>query len=211
MDGAMGNSGKDTRIRDQVDALGSRLPRAMVQDELTRLEHGRAYKRLMWAILIGLVVSAAAIVIITNLWLAVFKVNGSSMNPLLQMDEIVLATRTDDPFRNDVIAFYHNNKLHIKRVIAIGGDKVDIDAVGNVSLNGEKLREPYITQPSRGDCDIEMPFTVPSGSFFVLGDHREASVDSRESDFGAVNRDQVIGRVTFILWPLSRMDTIESD
>ena len=206
----MGNSAKDTRIRDEVDALGRRLPRAMVQEELARLERGKSYKRLARAVLIGLVVSAAAIVIITNLWLAVLKVNGSSMNPLLHMDEIVLATRTDDPFRNDVIAFYHNNKLHIKRVIAIGGDKVDIDAAGNVSLNGEKLREPYITQPSRGDCDIELPFTVPSGSFFVLGDHREASVDSRESDFGVVNRDQVIGKVTFLLWPLSRMRSIEN-
>ena len=203
-------SKKEARIREQVEVLGYRLPREMVQDELTRLERKKSYKRLTRNVIIGLVVSVAIIVIVTNLWVAVLQVNGSSMNPLLHMEEVVFAVRTDSPERNDVIAFYHSNKLHIKRVIAVGGDKVTFDVAGNVSVNGQKVDEPYIPEHSRGDLDIELPFTVPAGCFFVLGDNRAASVDSRERDFGVVGRDQVIGKVTYLLWPPSRMGSIEN-
>jgi len=205
----MKNDRKAAIIREQVETLGDRLPREMVQEELARIERGKSYKRMIRAILIVLAVSAALIIIITNMWLAVLKVNGSSMNPLLKTNEIVLAVRTDRPEKNDVIAFFHNNKLHIKRVIAVAGEKVNIDVYGVVSVNGKKLDEPYVTALSRGDLDIELPFTVPSGSFFVLGANRPASVDSRESGFGVVNRDQILGRVIFLMWPLSRANTVQ--
>ena len=159
--------------------------------------------------MIGLFITTAAIIIVTNVWTAVLQIDGSSMNPLLQADEIVLVVRTDNPARNDIIAFYHNNKLHIKRVIALAGDLVDIDENGVVSINGETLEEPYVSELSRGNCDIEVPFMVPSGEVFVLGDNRPSSLDSRYSQFGTVNRDQIIGKVKLSLWPLSKMGSVK--
>ena len=191
--------------------LGSRLPRDMVQKELARLERNKAYKRLVRNLLISLVMSAAIMIVVTNLWLSVLKVNGSSMVPLLQMDEIVLVARRDNPDKNDVIAFYQNNRILIKRVIAKGGDKIDFDAGGNVSVNGEKLNEPYVTEHSRGDLDIELPFTVPAEFFFILGDNRGSSVDSRIKHFGTISKDQIIGKVMFIMWPLSRIGVVSSN
>ena len=202
----MGNK-SDNRIREQVDRLG-RPDEEMLEREIARHERNKLYKRLAYSILTALVSVVAAIIIITNLWVAVLQVDGSSMNPLLEMDEIVIATRTDNPTKGDVIAFYHNNKIYIKRVIAIGGDRVEINVDGEVFVNGTMSDEPYVNELSLGDCDIEFPFQVPSETFFVLGDNRGASQDSRNSRFGTVGKELLIGKVIFTVWPFSKIGNI---
>ena len=202
----MGSKQNDI-IRRQVDALG--IPsKSMVRKEIARHERNEAYRRLMWKLLAGIVLSAAVVVLVTNLWLAVLQIDGSSMNPLLQMNEIVVAVRGDHPFKNDIIAFTQNNQLHVKRVIAVGGDQVAINDNGVVSVNGQALDEPYVTELSLGSCDITFPFLVPSGAVFVLGDNRPQSMDSRNSEFGVVGREQIIGKVEFRIWPLPRFGNI---
>ncbi|MCL2105948.1 MAG: signal peptidase I [Oscillospiraceae bacterium] len=197
----------DAKIREQVNALG--LPCIeTLNREIARQERLRAYRRLALGLLAGLVVAAAVIVLITNLWVAVLRIDGSSMTPLLKMDEIVLAVRTGSPEKNEIIALNHNNKLHIKRVVALAGDRVDIGEDGVVSVNGNALSEPYVSEPSFGSCDIELPFQVPPGAVFVLSDNRADSIDSRDSRFGVVEREQVIGKVIFRMWPLPRLGSI---
>ena len=197
----------DAILREQVSRLG-RPSEEMLDCEIGRLERREQYKRFVFGILAGLAAAVAAIIIATNLWVAVLQIDGSSMNPFLRMDEIVLAVRTDKPVKNDVIAFYVNNKIYIKRVIAAGGDAVDIKQDGTVSVNGTALDEPYITELCLDSCDIDFPFQVPTGTFFVLGDNRPASLDSRNSAFGTVSREQIIGRVIFRMWPLPRIGSI---
>ena len=202
MAGSSSNSKRDV-IREQVDILGI-PPKEMLQKEIARQERGAAYKRLMWRILTCMVVSAAVIVLITNIWVTVLQIEGSSMAPLLEMNDIVLTVMESNPERNDIVAFNHNNKLHVKRVIAVAGDRVSIDENGVVSVNGRELNEPYISQLSLGTCDLEFPFSVPAGTVFVLGDNRPQSMDSRDSTFGVIGKDQIIGRVTIRVWPLAR-------
>jgi len=200
----MGNSRKDT-IREQVDRLGI-PPKEMVKKEIVRHERKDSYKKLARGILIGLALAVAAVIIITNLWVTMLTVEGTSMNPLLQPDEIVIVVRTNNPAKNDVIAFYHNSKIYIKRVIAEGGDMVNIREDGTVSVNGKMLDEPYVTELSLGNsCDIEFPFQVPSGTVFVLGDNRPSALDSRSSRIGTIGKDEIIGRVTYRIWPLSKL------
>jgi len=188
-------------IRKQVDRLG-RPSVGMIDREIGRLDRGESYRRLLRGVLASFLTVAAIIVLVTNLWATVLQVDGSSMNPLLHTGDIVLAVKGDHPAKNDVIAFYLNNKLQIKRVIAAAGDTVSIDGDGVVIVNGGKLNEPYVAGLSLGACDTEFPFQVPAGTFFVLGDNRAASMDSRDSQFGPVPKEQIIGKVIFSLWPL---------
>jgi len=197
----------DSRIREQVDRLG-RPSVGTLNREIARHERSESYRRVALGILISLVVAAAAIVIVTNLWLAVLQVDGSSMNPLLQMNEIVLVARKNNPVRNDIIAFSHNNKIYIKRVIAVGGSQVEVKEDGTVAVNGRAQNEPHVADPSRGGCDIAFPFQVPSGAFFVMGDNRPSSMDSRDSRIGPVTREQIVGKIVFRLWPLSRLGRV---
>ncbi|MCL2655737.1 MAG: signal peptidase I [Coriobacteriia bacterium] len=201
------SSKSDIRIREEVDRLG-RPNVEMLDTEILRQERKESYSRLTRGVITGLIAAVAVILVVTNLWLAVLQVDGSSMNPLLRMNDIVLTVRTSSPAPSDVAAFYHNNKIYIKRVIAIGGDIVDITRDGRVSVNGTNLNEPYVARKSIGDCDIEFPYQVPSGTFFVLGDNRPTALDSRNSEFGTISRDQIIGKVIFRLWPLTRIKGI---
>jgi signal peptidase I len=131
------------------------------------------------------------------------------MLPTLRDGDIVIAVNRRDFARGDVVAFYYNNKLLLKRVIAVSGEWVDIDADGAVTINGEQLDEPYAPEKGLGHCDVALPYQVPEGRWFVMGDHRLTSLDSRSSAIGAVSRDQIIGKVALRLWPPSAFGKVD--
>ena len=147
---------------------------------------------------------AAVSVLISARFLPVVQVSGSSMEPTLQDGEILILQKTDDFETGDLIAFYYQSRILLKRVIGTAGDYIDIDAQGNVSVNGIRLDEPYVTERSLEECDIRLPYQVPDGRVFVMGDHRSVSIDSRTREVGCVAQEQMVGKVAFRIWPLSR-------
>jgi len=176
--------------------------------ELKRVDSGLRFARTLFQTLFLLVVVAAASVLVATLMFPVLRIYGASMEPALQEGEIVFSLRTTDIRRSDLVAFYYGNKVLIKRCIALPGDVVDLDDAGNVTVNGTLLEEPYLQEKARGDCDIDLPFQVPDGRLFVLGDQRSTSIDSRNSLIGCIASEQIIGRVVFRLWPLSRCGSL---
>lgn len=154
-----------------------------------------------------LVVTAAA-VLVSNLLLPILRIYGSSMTPTLIDGDIVTAVRNGSYERGDVIAFYYNNKILVKRVIGLPGEWVDIDGQGNVSIDGEPLDEPYLDEKTMGEYDIELPYQVPDGRYFVMGDRRSVSSDSRNSAVGCVSEEQIVGKLFFRIWPLNELGTI---
>lgn len=180
-----------------------------LEEELKReSHHGRFWKTLRSTVAI-LVVVAAVAVLISNLLLPVLRIYGTSMTPTLINGNIVAAVRDGAYQREDVIAFYYNNKILVKRVIALPGEWVDIDEEGNVTVNEIPLEEPYLSEKALGECDVELPYQVPEGRYFVMGDHRSVSSDSRSSQVGCVPEEQIVGKLVFRLWPLDEIGPIE--
>ena len=174
-----------------------------IQRERKRIRRGSYYWQALRGTVAVLLVVAAVAVLITTLFLPILQISGDSMSPTLEHDEIVVLLKTQSFERGDLIGFYYQGKILLKRVIALPEDEVAIDAEGNVYVNGELLEEPYVTEKGLGDCDLEFPYTVPGTGYFVLGDKRSNSVDSRNSVIGAISQDDIIGRVCIRVWPLS--------
>ena len=151
---------------------------------------------------------AAVAALIATLVLPVLQIEGTSMEPTLVNGDIVLLTKTTDFGRGDICGFSWNNKILVKRVIGIPGDWIEIDTDGTVYLNGEKLDEPYAEQIAFGECDLDFPFQVPQEQYFVLGDMRESSIDSRNTLVGCVETDQIIGKILFRIWPLEDIELL---
>ena len=180
------------------------LPTAEQLDmERRRLRYKRRYNRTLRSTVAILIVVAALAVLAATLWMPVLRVYGSSMAPTLHNGEILISVKTKDFSSGDIIAFYHGNKLLIKRYIAGPSDYVNVDEDGNVSVNGTRLDEPYLAEKAYGEADIEFPYQVPDQRYFVMGDNRSVSIDSRSSIVGCIAGDQIVGKVVFRVWPLS--------
>lgn len=179
-----------------------------IKTELRRVTYGRLYRTVLKSTVYTLITVAAIAVLIATLVLPILQISGGSMAPALQNGDIVCALKTDDFDTGDIIAFYYNNKILVKRVIATAGDWVDMDKAGNVYVNGELLEEPYLEEKSFGEADIDFPYQVPESKVFVMGDHRSTSVDSRHSVIGCISTEQVVGRIFLLVWPMERLSTI---
>ena len=179
-----------------------------LKKELHREKYKRRYRSVFISTVSTLIVVAAIAVLITTLFLPILQISGDSMAPTLEHDEIVILLKTKEFERGDLISFYFQGKILLKRVIGLPEDEIAIDAEGNVYVNGEILDEPYVTEKGLGDCDLEFPFKVPGTSYFVLGDQRSNSVDSRNSVIGAISRDDIIGKVFFRVWPFSKLGLV---
>ena len=180
-----------------------------LEAELKREKYRGRYWKMLRGTVAVLVVVAATAVLISNLLLPILRIYGSSMTPTLVNGNIVAAVRNGTYQRGDIIAFYYNNKILVKRVIGMPGEWVDMDESGNVTIDGEPLEEPYLTEKALGECDIELPYQVPEGRYFVMGDHRGVSSDSRSSQVGCVSEEQIVGKLLFRLWPLDEIGPIE--
>lgn len=172
-----------------------------LEAELFREKYKEKYKSILKSTIALLVVAAATAILVVTLWMPVLRVYGNSMTPSLEDGDIVVLTKSHNFQSGDVIAFYYNNKILIKRVIAQSGDWVNIAEDGMVSVNGEILDEPYISEKAYGECDLEFPYQVPVERVFVLGDHRSVSIDSRSSQVGCVAEEQIVGRLSLRVWP----------
>jgi len=175
---------------------------AQLEQELRRERHRRNYKSTLLSTVSALVIVAAVAILVSMLALPVLQVVGESMTPSLSEGQIVLAPKGTSFQKGDVIAFYYNNKILIKRVIANAGEWVNIDQDGNVFINDVPLDEPYVSEKAFGDCNITLPYQVPDGKIFVMGDHRATSSDSRNTAVGCVAEEQIVGRVVLRVWPL---------
>ena len=173
-----------------------------IQTERKRIRRESLYWKALRGTIAVLVVVAAFAVLITTLFLPILQISGDSMSPTLEHDEIVILLKTKEFKEGDLIGFYYQGKILLKRVIALPGDEVAIDADGNVYVNGELLEEPYVSDKGLGDCDLEFPYKVPGTGYFVMGDQRSNSVDSRNSAIGAIERDDIMGKVFIRVWPL---------
>lgn len=179
-----------------------------LESEIKRVRYKRQYRSIMKSTIYMLVTVAAISILVATLWLPVLQIYGNSMTPTMQNGDIVISLKSSNFTQGDVVAFYYNNKILVKRVIAAPADWVDITEDGTVYVNGELLVEPYISEKAYGDTNIELPYQVPDGKIFVMGDHRSTSVDSRNTAVGCVAEEQVVGKIIFRIWPFDAIGPI---
>ena len=188
----------------------SELPSsADVEQELKHERYKIRYKRTLKSTIFALITAAAAAVLVATLWLPVLQIFGSSMTPTLQEGQIVVSVKVKDMEPGDIVAFYYGNKVLIKRYIAGPGTWVDIQEDGTILLDGEVLEEPYLTEKSLGITDLEYPYQVPDGHYFLVGDQRDTSVDSRHSSVGCIASDKLVGKIVFRVWPMEAFGIVE--
>ena len=189
--------------------LGEMPSAEQPEAELKREKYKRRYHSVLRSTIYTLITVAAIAVLVATLWLPVLQIYGSSMTPTLQDGEIIFSVKTADLEPGDIVAFYYNNKILVKRVICGPGDWVNIDEDGTVYVNEVRLKEPYLAEKALGDCNIELPYQVPDGKIFVMGDHRSTSVDSRNTAVGCVAQEQIVGKIIFRIWPLNRLGDVD--
>lgn len=180
-----------------------------LETEIQRVRYNRRYRTVLKSTIYTLITVAAVSILVATLWLPVLQIFGNSMTPTMQNGDIVFSLKTNSFQRGDVIAFYYNNKILVKRVIGCPGDWVDLDQDGVVYVNNEMLSEPYVTDMAYGDTNIALPYQVPDGRLFVMGDHRSTSVDSRNTAVGCVAQEQIVGKIVFRIWPIDQFGLIE--
>lgn len=179
-----------------------------LESELKNIRYRKEFRKILMSTVSSLLVVAAIAVLISMLLLPVLRVTGSSMTPTMQNDELIICSKRSNFISGDIVAFYYNNKILLKRVIGTSGDIIDISEDGTVFVNGQALDEPYVSEKSLGECDIELPYQVPDNRIFVMGDHRSVSVDSRSTSVGCIADEYVIGKVIFRIWPFESIGTV---
>jgi signal peptidase I len=189
----------EDKSRDEIPSTGQ------LEELVRKKKYRRDYIHIFLTTVESLVVVAAVAVLIATLVLPVLRVTGNSMNPTLYNDQLVICRKQGNFKQGDIIAFYYNNKILLKRVIATEGDVVNIASDGTVYVNDVALEEDYLSEKSYGECDITFPYQVPADRVFVLGDNRATSIDSRSSEIGCVAEENVLGIVMFRIWPLKDM------
>lgn len=190
----------------------SDLPEASeLSQALEQEKYRERYLKTLKSTISTLVVVAAIAILTATLWLPVLQIYGNSMTPNLESGDMVVSVSAQKLRQGDVVAFYYNNKVLVKRVIATEGQWVDIDSQGTVSVDGQKLEEPYLADNEKdlGDTNIQLPYQVPEGKFFVMGDHRSASIDSRNTAIGSIGNEQIVGRLVLRVWPLNRIQWVK--
>ncbi len=180
-----------------------------IEAEILREKYNRKYKQVLKSTMYSLIVVAAIAVLIATLALPVLQISGSSMEPTLNDEEIVVLLKTGNMKRGELCCFSYQNKLLIKRVIGLPGDKIDIDDDGNVYVNSKMIDEPYVTDKALGECDITFPCYVTDNHYFVLGDHRTTSIDSRSSVIGLISEDYIVGKIFFRIWPFENISFVK--
>ena len=178
----------------------------MLRKELKRELYKRRFRRLLRSTVNTLIVVAAVAALIATLILPVLQIAGTSMEPSLMDGDVVVLVKTDNLETGDLCAFYYSNKILIKRIVGIPGDYLWINDDGTVYLNGYELIEPYLSEKALGECDVEFPYHVPENNYFMMGDHRATSIDSRSSVIGCIAEDQIIGKIILKVWPLSELE-----
>lgn len=194
------NKVKEQQVRPTLEQLEGQLKK-----ERYKVRYQYALRTTVYTLL----AVAAAAILVATLWMPVLQIYGSSMVPTLNEGEVVVTWKGGSFDRGDVVAFYYNNKLLVKRVIAGPGSWVDIKEDGTVYVDGELLEEDYVKEKAFGECNINMPYQVPDERYFVMGDHRATSVDSRNTAIGCVSKEDIAGRLVFKVWPLNTMGKIE--
>ena len=181
---------------------------AELEEAVKRDRYYHRFRNMVTSTFLTLVVVAAATVLVAVLFLPVLRIYGKSMRGTLDNGDIVVSVKSSNMKTGDVVAFYYNNNILVKRVIAGPGDWVDIDQEGNVYVNGTKLEEPYLDDKAYGETNIELPYQVPDGRIFVMGDNRSVSIDSRNTSIGCVSEEQIVGKIVYRVWPLSQIGRV---
>lgn len=173
-----------------------------IEAERKRLAYKSRYSRTLKSTIAILVVVAAFAVLVATLWMPVLRIYGSSMSPTLTDGQIVITMKSKQFSSGDVVSLWYGNKLLVKRVIGCPGDWINIDEEGNLYVNDVLLEEPYLTEKAIGETTIELPYQVADGCWFVVGDNRDVSIDSRSAAVGSIPSDQIAGKIVFCVWPL---------
>ncbi len=201
------SSDRDLQVRNENDFPGI----DDVREELNRVTYRSRFRSILRSTIFTLVVVASLAVLVATLWMPVLRIYGVSMSPFLVDKDIVVSVKESQFVPGDVVAFYYNNKILVKRAVAEAGDWVDIDEDGNVYVNHVKLDEPYLMEGAKalGDCNIKLPYQVPESRIFVLGDNRAVSIDSRNTAVGCIAEEQLVGKLVFRVWPLNAIGPLQ--